>query len=383
MEKVRIGIIGTGFTIGIAMSQINGYKKIEDAEVVAAYDIIPGRVEAFLERHKLEGIHPCTSLEELFSMVDAVSVCTPNYTHVDLAIKAMEAGKHVIVEKPFSLNYEDGMRALRAHEAHPDLVAMTVFNYREQKEVQMMKRIVDSGKLGKIISVRHIGGGGRMWDGEHVYLEWRMQEATSGTGAMADFGVHMLDLTDYLLHDQIGDYVKFDALTTTVVTERYPVDPTSVMGEKLGEQKRPVTNDDLAVFSAVTESGAMCTFQTGRLVNGINLFEIVGEQGVVCRCSAYPDGKLGLADRSKGNPKMPFMKMEVIDIDEDIMNSAEGMGMGHTGVLREFVNCIKMGKKPVRDFTHGIYVQKIIDNFAEAARTGRTVCEKVSEKDIR
>ena len=126
MEKVRIGMIGTGFTIGIAMSQVNGYKNIPDAEIVAAYDIVPGRAAAFIEKHKLEGIHPCESLEELFGMVDAVNVCTPNSTHVDLAIRAMEAGRHVIVEKPFSLNYEDGLRALRAKEKYPNLVAMTV-----------------------------------------------------------------------------------------------------------------------------------------------------------------------------------------------------------------------------------------------------------------
>ncbi len=384
MEKVRVGIIGTGFTIGIANNHVKGYAKIDDAQLVAMYDAIPGRAAAFMERHKIEGVTACESFEEFLGMVDAVSVCTPNSTHVDLAIQCLEAGKHVIVEKPFSLSYEDGMRALRAHEQHPELVAMTVFNYREQVEVQMMKRIIDSGILGKIVSVRHIGGGGRMWDGERVFLEWRMQEATSGTGAMADFGVHMLDLTDYLLHDIIGDYVQFNGMTTTLVKDRYVIDPNDVMGGKAGDEKAPVTNDDVATFSAVTESGTLVTFQTGRLVGGMSLFEIAGDQGIVTRCGAYGKGKLGLFDRSKAEGFARFMgQIKEIDIDQDILDAAADQGMGHTGVLAEFIDCIKNGKKPVRDFRHGIYVQKLIDNFSKAAKTGQTVYEQVTEADIK
>ena len=387
MEKVRVGIIGCGFTIGIAMAHVEGYKRVPDAELVAMYDKIPGRAAKFIELHKIEGVKAVDDLEEFYSMVDAVSVCTPNFEHANLAIDAMNHGKHVIVEKPFSVNYEDGMRALEESKKHPDLVAMTVFNYREQVEVQQMKRIIDSGILGKIISVRHIGGGGRMWDGERVFLEWRMQEKTSGTGSMADFGVHMLDLTDYLLHDKIGDYVKFNGMTSTLVKERYVIDENDVMGGKKGDEKAPVTNDDVATFSAVTESGTLVTFETGRLVGSMQMFEIAGDQGIVLRNNTLiPMGKIGLFDRSKpvapGARRMPGF--DIIDIDADILESRKGAGMlGHDGVLGEFIHCIKTGEKPVRDFRHGLYIQKLIDNFSKAAKTGETVEEKVTEAEIK
>lgn len=382
MNKVRIGIIGTGFTIGIANAHVEGYKRVPGCELVAVYDKIPGRAAAFIEKHKIEGVKACDDIEEFYSMVDAVSVCTPNNMHAPMAIDAMEHGKHVIVEKPFATTYEDGMRALEAAKKHPDLVCMTVFNYREQIEVQKMKRIIDSGILGKIISVRHIGGGGRMWDGENVYLEWRMQEQTSGTGSMADFGVHMLDLTDYLLHDIIGDYVQFNGMTSTLVKERYVIDPQDVMGGKAGDEKAPVTNDDVATFSAVTENGVLCTFETGRLVGSMQMFEIAGDQGIVLRNNTLiPNGKIALFDRKTA--KGPFPRMEIIDIDEDIIESRKGSGMlGHDGVLGEFIDCIQTGKKPVRDFRHGLYIQKLIDNFSSAAKTGQTVYEKVSENEI-
>ena len=382
MEKVRVGIMGCGFTIGIAMAHVEGYKRVPNAELVAMYDKIPGRAAKFMEIHKIEGVKACDSLEEFYAMVDAVSVCTPNFEHANMAIDALEHGKHVIVEKPFSLSYEDGLRALKAHKDHPDLVAMTVFNYREQVEVQMFKRIIDSGKLGKIISVRHIGGGGRMWDAENVYLEWRMQEKTSGTGSMADFGVHMLDLTDYLLHDKIGDYTEFNGMTSTLVKERYVIDPNDVMGGKAGDEKAPVTNDDVATFSAVTESGTLVTFETGRLVGSMQMFEVAGDMGIVLRNNTLlPPVKIAFFDRATAKGRMP--KMEVIDIDADIMESRKGAGMlGHDGVLGEFVDCILTGKKPVRDFRHGLYIQKLIDNFSKAAKTGVTVKETVSEKNI-
>jgi predicted dehydrogenase len=205
-----------------------------------------------------------------------------------------------------------------------------------------------------------------------------MQEKTSGTGSLADFGVHMLDLTDYLLHDKIGDYVSFNAMTSTLVKERYVIDGTDVMGGKKGDEKAPVTNDDVSVFSAVSESGALVTFQTGRLVNCLSMFEIAGTNGVVTRSSAYPKGKLGFYDRTAGKPML-----EQIDIDADIMEEAEKhKGIGHGGVLGEFIRCIKTGEQPVRDFTHGVYIQRLIDNFSKSAKTGETIHEKVSETDI-
>lgn len=102
MEQIRVGIIGTGFTIGIAKSHYDAYQKCDKTTVTAFYDILPGRSQAFIEKHKIEGVKACETLEEFFSMVDAVSLCIPNCFHADMAVKVMEAGKHVLVEKPFS-----------------------------------------------------------------------------------------------------------------------------------------------------------------------------------------------------------------------------------------------------------------------------------------
>ena len=374
MQQIRIGIIGNGFTIGIAKSHYDGYTKCDKTKVVALYDILPGRSEAFVQRHKIEGVTICSSLDELFSMVDAVSLCVPNCFHADLAVKALEAGKHVLVEKPFSTDAETGRKAVEAAKAHPELVAMTSFNYREQAAVQYMKEIVDSGVLGPIRFVRHHGGGGRIANAERVYLEWRMRKETSGTGSLADFGAHMLDLSDWMLGEQCGKFVSYSAVTTTSIPERYVIDGESVMGEKKGDEKGPVTNDDTAAFTAVTDKGVLFTFLTSRINHGGADFEIIGEYGAISNSTKWPRGTIGMSLTNAPLPGETEIKwgMHPIPIPEKYMGEGT-QGVQHYGVICEFADCILSGKKPVRDLERGLFIQQEIDNFARAAEEGRTI----------
>jgi myo-inositol 2-dehydrogenase/D-chiro-inositol 1-dehydrogenase len=106
MDKVRIGIIGTGY-IGGVHGQI--YSQHPDAEVTALYDIVPERAE---RTAKAIGGKVCTSREELFDLCDAVLVCTPNKTHVEIASAAVTADKHVFCEKPFATGIDNARQLL-------------------------------------------------------------------------------------------------------------------------------------------------------------------------------------------------------------------------------------------------------------------------------
>ncbi|HLM02948.1 MAG TPA: Gfo/Idh/MocA family oxidoreductase [Pyrinomonadaceae bacterium] len=101
MEKVKIGIIGTGY-IGNVHARI--HSRDERAEIAALYDIVP---EKAARAAKTVGGKVCRSLEELFEASDAVLVCTPNKTHVEIASRAVEAGRHVFCEKPFAIGIDD------------------------------------------------------------------------------------------------------------------------------------------------------------------------------------------------------------------------------------------------------------------------------------
>ena len=109
MEKIRIGIIGTG---GISNAHVRAYKKMEDVEIVAGADIIPGKAREALDRWEFPEAQAFESAQEMLEKVklDAVSVCTYNSTHAECAIAALEAGCHVLLEKPMTVS---GCRRLR------------------------------------------------------------------------------------------------------------------------------------------------------------------------------------------------------------------------------------------------------------------------------
>lgn len=374
MCAIRVGIIGTGFTIGIAGSHIRGYQQCADTEVVACYDKVPGRAEKFLEKNGYTGIRACASLQELFDCVDAVSLCVPNSEHAPLAVAAIEAGKHVLIEKPFSTSVEAGQAVLEAARKHPEVVAMTSFNYHEQAPIQYMKEIIDSGILGDILTVRHNGGGGRMIEKENVFLEWRMQKEASGTGSLADFGAHMLDLTDWMLGSKIGRMQTFTALTTTVVKERYPIDPESVMGEKGSDVKEPVTNDDAAAFISLTDRGVLCSFMTGRINLAGAEYEISGTNGAISNSTKWPKGTIGMMLKDRPVPGQTEKKFGMVPVEIPEKYCGIGTeGVQHYGVICEFTDCIKNHKKPLRDVERGLYIQSLIDAFARSAEEKRMV----------
>lgn len=376
MEQIRVGIIGTGFTVGIANSHFKGYAQCDKTRVVACYDKVPGRAKLFMERHGIDGVESCDSLEELFSKVDAVSICLPNSEHVPMAIKAMEAGKHVLVEKPFSVNAHEAEKALECAKAHPELVAMTVLNFREQPAAMYLKEVVDSGMLGPIRFIKVMYGGGRIGN-PNVLLEWRLQHDKSGTGSLGDFGAHMIDVSDWIFRKQCGKFISYTAAVTTNITHRGLVDPASPEGNRLGEEKAVVTNDDTAQFMAVSESGTMFSYMTSRMNLLGNSIEVVGEKGAFSISNQWGPTHVGMLCKDQILPGQSEIVpgMVSVAIPERIIEAGD-VNVGHYGVISEFADCILNHKKPVRDFERGLFVQKQLDRFEKAAMKGMTVFSK-------
>ena len=142
MEKIKVGIVGTGYTVGIAANHVNGYLQNPGCILTALYDIIPGRAAKWAEEKKLN-VEICSSYDELLDKVDAVSICTPNYSHVDLAVRAMEKGKHLLCEKPLSLDSESSVPAVSLARCC-STVAMIGFSYRGIPAVRYMRKILKS-----------------------------------------------------------------------------------------------------------------------------------------------------------------------------------------------------------------------------------------------
>ena len=187
-RKLKIGIIGTGW---IAESHIQSYKQQDDVEIVAAADLIPGKAEKFMQRFGVEGVHFYPSHKELIDNepeLDAVSVCTYNTQHAVPTIYALEHGLPVLLEKPFSVTLEEAEAVCRAEKKSGKFVSVG-FQPRFDANMQMIKKIVESGALGKIYYIQ-TGGGRRRGIPGSTFIE----KSTGGIGALGDIGCYSLDM---------------------------------------------------------------------------------------------------------------------------------------------------------------------------------------------
>jgi len=359
---VRIGIVGTGETIGIAKLHIEAYKLIEEVKITALYDILPGRTEAYIEKFDLRDAKPCKSYEELLSLSDAVSICTPNFTHVDLTVQALKAGKHVLCEKPFGIHEEDTKEAVK-YAKITGLVNMIGLCYRGIPGMIYMKKAIDEGKLGDIYYVRQTLGGGRIGS-RHVNLEWRMQKDLSGPGALADFGSHMLDIGDWLIGERAGKITEVSCMENTFIQER------QVIGK---EEKGKVTNGDVAVFSARTDGGALLSFTASRLA-GSHSVEVAGSGG----CISFDGQNPFQVMLQLKNENDIYGAKNVIDVPEELYMvdkwaPKKPFLINFYLEAREFIGAIENNTSVSADFERGAYIQKLIDALQSSADRNEVV----------
>ncbi len=187
-EKLRIGIIGTG---GIAHAHANAYKTFNDVEIVAGADIIPGKARAFLDEYGWTNATAYESCDELCKRddIDAVSICTYNSQHAVCAIAALESGKHVLLEKPMCVTLEEGIAIMKAEKKSGKILTIG-FQPRYNNNCRKIKRIVESGELGKVYYVQ-IGGSRRRGIPGRTFID----HDKAVFGAIGDLGCYSLDLS--------------------------------------------------------------------------------------------------------------------------------------------------------------------------------------------
>ena len=186
-RRLKVGIIGTGW---IAEAHIESYKQMDDVDIVAAADLIPGKAEAFMKRYGVEGVHFYPSHKEMIDneQLDAVSICTYNTQHAVPTIYALEHGVNVLLEKPFTVTLDEAVEMRRAEKKSGKVLSIG-FQPRFDENMQMIKRIVESGELGKIYYIQ-TGGGRRRGIPNSTFIE----KSTGGIGALGDIGCYSLDM---------------------------------------------------------------------------------------------------------------------------------------------------------------------------------------------
>ena len=194
MENNKIigfAIYGCGM---ISKTHAEALGEIEDAKLVGAADVKVDSAMAFSEKYKVKAF---ADYDELLACdeVDAVCICTPSGTHADLAIKALHAGKNVVLEKPMAITVEDCDRIIAACEETGRRL-MVISQMREKPDIIRAKEIIDSGRLGKIVvcnlQMKYYRSP------EYYKASWRGTKKLDGGGALMNQGVHGIDVLSFL-----------------------------------------------------------------------------------------------------------------------------------------------------------------------------------------
>ena len=192
MQKIKIGIIGAGQIAPLHVKDINQHKQ---AESIAVADPSQERVKAMADKCNISKTY--FSAEELLkdTDIDAVSIAVPNKFHAPLAIAALEAGKHVMLEKPFALNIDQANQVAAVAQKSGKIFTLGM-NMRFDHNHQIIKALIENNQLGDIYHAK------ACWlrrSGIPGMGTWFCHKVESGGGALLDIGVHMLDVSLYLM----------------------------------------------------------------------------------------------------------------------------------------------------------------------------------------
>ena len=192
-KKFRIGFIGCGW---IAGAHLRALKNQPDVEIVAGCDLIPGKAAQFFKDGEVEGVKTdYASHKEMIDdkslNLDAVTICTYNCQHAEPAIYALENGLNVLLEKPFTVTLEEAVAVMKAEKKSGKILSIG-FQPRLDNNMKMIKKIVESGELGKIYYIQT--GGGRRRGIPTPFGTSFIEKETGGIGALGDIGCYSLDM---------------------------------------------------------------------------------------------------------------------------------------------------------------------------------------------
>ncbi|MGO4253523.1 Gfo/Idh/MocA family protein [Paenarthrobacter nicotinovorans] len=299
--------------------------------------------------------------------IDLIDICTPGNTHAEIAIAALEAGKHVLCEKPLANSVEEAekMTVVAQAAAERGVLSMCGFSYRRTPALALAKRMVEEGRLGEIRHVRAQYLQDWLSDAD-APLTWRLDKSKSGSGSLGDIGAHSIDAAQWITG---LDITGVSALLETFVKER-PVGGDFVgLGGHGGSDgpRGPVTVDDAALFTARFESGPIGIFEATRFAlgrkNAMRL-ELNGTKGSLA--FDFEDMNSLQFYEAALEPDAGFRKIMVTEPSHPYTANwwptGHGLGYEHgfTHQVVDLVNAIDAGEQPSPSFADALQVQKVL-----------------------
>jgi predicted dehydrogenase len=310
--------------------------------------------------------------------VALVDVCTPGDTHAEIAIAALEAGKHVLCEKPLanSVAEAEAMAEAAVRAAARGVRSMVGFTYRRVPAIGLARKLVAEGRLGRI---RHVRAAYLQdWIADpSAPMSWRLEKDKAGSGALGDIGAHVVDLTQYITGETVTGV---SALLETFVKERpLPAAAGSLSGVA-GEGMGQVTVDDAAVFLGRFSGGAVATFEATRFAlgrkNGIRI-EINGSEGSLA--FDFEDmNVLEFFDGTDPAERAGFRRVLVTEPEHPYVAAwwpaGHGLGYEHgfTHQVVDLLTAIAKDEDPTPSFADGLQVQRVLDAVERSAAADST-----------
>ena len=367
---LRVGMIGYAF-MGAAHSQAwRTAPHFFDLPLVPEMSVVCGRDAAGVAEAaaRLGWANHATSWRSVVEDdgIDLVDVCTPGDTHAEIAIAALEAGKHVLCEKPLanSVAEAEAMTAAAERAAEHGVRAMVGCTYRRVPAIALARRLVAEGRLGEVRHVRAQYLQDWLIDPD-APLSWRLDKAKAGSGALGDIGAHVVDLTQHILGESIREV---SGQLETFVKERPVAESSSGLSGTAGTERGPVTVDDAAVFLARFGGGALGVFEATRFATGRKnaiRIEINGSLGSVA--FDFEDmNVLHFHDATIDDLEGGFRRIVVTEPGHPWVSGwwppGHGLGYEHgfTHQVVDLVTALADGTQPEPSFADGLQVQRVL-----------------------
>ncbi|MBA3441565.1 MAG: Gfo/Idh/MocA family oxidoreductase [Pyrinomonadaceae bacterium] len=343
MNDLSIGIVGLGWVAG---AHIEAFKKVEGA-----------RVTAVCSRRELDGAQlerqyglPLKSFQDYTAMlgdpeIDVIDICTPHPLHPEQAIAAAQAGKHLIIEKPISLTFEDAKR-MRAAIREAGVKTCVCFEVRYSQHGTLIRSTIDQGLLGNLHygEVDYYHGIGP-WYGQ---FGWNVKKELGGSSLLTA-GCHALDLLLFYMDSEVEEVTSYSTRTKSSTFEPYEYDTTSVTILKFKDGK------------------------IGKVASVVDCFQpyyfhihLVGSEGSLLDNRIY-------SERLKGLTKKRWSTLETPLID-----SGDVADHPYQPQFQAFIDSVKKNEPmPLTDFDSAFETHRVIFAADLSAAEGRPV--KLSE----
>jgi predicted dehydrogenase len=308
--------------------------------------------------------------------IDVVDIVTPGDSHAEIAIAALEAGKHVLCEKPLAntVAEAEAMADAATRAAGRGVRAMVGFTYRRVPAVTLLRDLIAEGVIGTVQQVRAAYRQDWLVD-PRMPLAWRLQKEHAGSGALGDIGAHIIDMTQFVTGLAVESV---SGTMDTIVKERPLQGAGSGLSGTAAEGVGQVTVDDVAIFTGRLAGGALVSFEATRFATGRKnalTIEVSGDKGSLA-FDLEDLNSLQLYDRTAPADRQGFTRILVTESRHPYVSAwwpaghMLGYEHGFSHQVVDLVTAIAEGADPHPTFDEGLSVQRVLDAVERSSENG-------------